>query len=302
MKFSSNDERRSKRAYRVTWIGFFGNILLAIFKILMGILSNSNALIADGIHSFSDLISDLAVLAGVKFADKPIDRTHNYGHGKFETLASVLIGVILFFVSVGILWTGVNEIYATIQGKVLRSPKWLALVAIVASLGSKEWLYQYTLRIGRKIQNQALIANAWHHRSDALSSAAVLIGVGGAVLLGDAWAILDPIAAILVSIFIMYVSLKTMIESTNEMLEAALSQEQQRAILNLAAEVPGVINPHNLKTRRIGKNVAIDMHIKVRPDLTIVEAHDIATNVENRLKSSFGNDVFISIHVEPFED
>jgi cation diffusion facilitator family transporter len=289
------------RATKVTWLGFFWNIALAVIKIVAGYLGKSQALIADGFHSFSDLIGDVAVLTGLKISRRPRDKTHNYGHGKFETLSALIISLLLIFVSIGILWAAVTNIFKAMHGAELHEPKWFSIIIILFAIGIKEWLFHYTNRVGKQENSQALIMNALHHRTDSLSSVAVLIGLSGAVILGGNWRILDPITALLVGILILFLSFKTVIRSTNEMMEAALSIERQQNILSIAAEVPGVINPHNLKTRRIGKDVAIDMHIKVTPSLSIVEAHDIATEVENRLKDYFEEDCFISIHVEPFE-
>ncbi|MEJ2053548.1 MAG: cation diffusion facilitator family transporter [Calditrichaceae bacterium] len=290
---------RLAKARRVTWIGLIWNVFLTILKFIIGIISRSNALIADAVHSLSDFASDISVLIGLKVASKPVDHDHNYGHGKFETLSAIIVGITLFAVGIGILWNSATIIYDYFHGKALTSPGASALIALVISILVKEGLYQYTAKSGKTLHSQVLIANAWHHRSDAFSSIAVLIGVSGAILLGDKWVILDPVAAGIVSLLILKVAGQTGYEAFNELMEVSLSRERQKEILDLVSQVPGVNIPHNLKTRQIGNTVAIDLHIKVDNDLSIVEAHDISTSVEDKLKESFGEDSFISIHVEP---
>ena len=290
---------RTNRAIRVTWTGLLWNIFLTLFKLFAGVIGKSNALIADAFHSLSDFITDIAIIIGLNLAKKPVDETHNYGHGKFETLSTIIISLSLFFVSIVIFGNGIIQISKAIQGQILHQPGWIAFIAASGSIIVKEILYQYTIRAGTKINSQALIANAWHHRSDALSSLAATFGIAGAILLGEQWRILDPIAAIVVSFFIFRVGVTTFSKSINELLESSLSEELKIKILNIVKTVPGANNPHNLKTRKIGNNIAVDMHIKVNPALSIVEAHDISTSVEKKLKESFGNDTFISIHIEP---
>jgi cation diffusion facilitator family transporter len=287
------------KARRVTWIGMIWNVLLTIIKFIVGFTAKSSALVADAVHSLSDFASDISVLIGLKIASKPVDQDHNYGHGKFETLAAIIVGVMLFAVGIGILWNSITIIYDHFNGEPLMRPGTIALYAIIASILVKEGLYQYTVKSGKSLRSQVLIANAWHHRSDAFSSIAVLIGVSGAILLGDRWVILDPISAALVSILILKVAAQTSYDSFNELMEVSLSKEHQKEILMLVADVPGVNIPHNLRTRKIGNTIAIDLHIKVDKNLSIIKAHDISTLVENKLKASFGEDSFISIHVEP---
>lgn len=298
MTQTENTERLIK-ARRVTWIGMIWNVFLTILKFAVGFIARSSALIADAVHSLSDFASDISVLIGLKVASKPVDQDHNYGHGKFETLAAIIVGVMLFIVGIGILWNSITIIYDHFNGEPLIRPGIIALYAIIISILVKEGLYQYTVKSGKSLSSQVLIANAWHHRSDALSSIAVLIGVSGAILLGDRWVILDPISAALVSILILKVAAQTSYDSFNELMEVSLSKEYQKEILKLVADVPGVNIPHNLRTRKIGNIIAIDMHIKVDKNLSIIKAHDISTLVEKKLKTSFGEDSFISIHVEP---
>jgi cation diffusion facilitator family transporter len=295
----TENKERLQKARRVTWIGMIWNVFLTILKFVVGFIARSSALIADAVHSLSDFASDISVLIGLKVASKPVDHDHNYGHGKFETLAAIIVGLMLFVVGIGILWDSITILYDYFNGEPLIRPGAIALYAIIASILVKEGLYQYTIKSGKSLHSQVLIANAWHHRSDALSSIAVLFGVSGAILLGDRWVILDPISAGLVSILILKVAAQASFDSFNELMEVSLGKERQKEIFALVAEVPGVSIPHNLRTRKIGNTVAIDMHIKVDKNLTIIKAHDIATLVENKLKEAFGADSFISIHVEP---
>ncbi|MBN2425619.1 MAG: cation transporter [Calditrichaceae bacterium] len=294
----SSDER-AKQAGRVTLIGLVWNVFLTAIKLWIGIWGNSTALMADAVHSLSDFATDIAVLAGLKIAQKPVDATHHYGHGKFETLSAIFISISLFTVGLGLLWTGCKTIYLILHGYTVSTPEIWTMVAAFISILVKEGLYNYTIKAGRKYESQALIANAWHHRSDALSSIGVFIGISGAIFLGKNWIVLDPIAAILVSFFILKASYSTARISLSELTEASLTQEVNQMILNTVKSVKGVFYPHNLKTRKIGNTIAIDLHIKVKPSLSIVEAHDIATETENKLKEIYGKQTFISIHVEP---
>ena len=292
-------QTREQRSTRITLLGLAVNILLVIFKLLSGAVGHSGAIIADAFHSLSDLSTDIAVLLGVRAAGRPVDKSHDYGHGKIETLVSAFVGLMLLVVGGGILVHGCVVISSAIQGGPLPRPGWIALVAAACSIAVKEWLYQETLRVGRAIRSPAVIANAWHHRSDALSSIGVFLGIGGAILLGEPWRILDPLAAIVVSFFLVKIAVVIIRDTLNELAEASLSDEIERQILSEVVTIAGVQNPHNLKTRRIGKDIAIDLHIKVNPDLKIIAAHDIATAVERQLKERFGPGTFVSVHIEP---
>ena len=293
-------EQRAKTARKVTWIGILWNVVLIAVKFAAGTIAHSSALIADAFHSVSDFGSDMAVLISVRLSNREADETHHYGHGKIETLASILITIFLFSVAVGIMINGVLKIIDFYQGKPLRQPGLVALLAALLSVVVKEGLYRYTHQKGKAIKSSALIANAWHHRSDALTSVAVSLGIAGAYFLGNHYLILDPIAAILVSLFILNYVRVSFKEGINELLEASLGQDVNEEILEISRQVAGVNIPHNLKTRRIGNIVAIDMHIKVKATLSIVEAHEIASRLEKKLKEAYGEESFISIHVEPY--
>lgn len=292
-------DSRVIQATRVTWIGLFTNIILTLLKLVAGILGRSGAMIADGIHSLSDFATDVVILMGFRIVNKPADKTHHYGHGKFETLIATFIGVILFLVGVKILWSGMSNVHRVFQGYTLIQPGWIALYAAIISVITKEWLYRYTVNIGNRINSQAIVANAWHHRSDVFSSVGTMLGIGGAIVLGEKWHILDPLAAAAVSFFIIKIGISISYGSINELLEASLSEEMEKKILQTIEVTTGVIDHHNMRTRRVGNSVAIDIHIKVEKSLNVVEAHDIATLVEQNLKNSLGKETFVSIHIEP---
>ncbi len=292
-------EKRQKQITKVTLVGSVVNLGLSVFKILAGVLGRSGAMIADGIHSFSDLASDIVVLIFVPIASKGKDDSHKYGHGKFETLATLLVSLILLVVAAQLIATSTKSIVAALSGELIAQPSWIAFAAAVVSIVSKEILYQYTALIGRKTESPACIANAWHHRTDALSSIGSLIGIGGAILLGEKWRILDPIAAVIIGIMILVVAVKMAKPTLEELMEKSLGEECEREITNLISGVQGVKDVHNLKTRRNGQSRIIDCHIRVERQITIVEAHDIASEVENVLKSRYGTHTQTNIHTEP---
>jgi cation diffusion facilitator family transporter len=290
---------RTQKALRITWIGIVGNTLLIIIKFAGGWIGKSSAVIADAVHSFADFATDVIVIIGLKLADKPADRTHRYGHGKFETLSSLTLGIILMATGIGICWAGVGKVVQFYHNQTISRPTWIAFLAACVSVLVKEWLYVITYRVGKQVNSQSLIANAVNHRSDALSSLGVMLGIAGAVFLGKSWTVLDPIAAVVVGIFIFKASLSIIKQSLDELLETSLGDRVEKDILFIAGQVPGVKNPHNLKTRKIGNNYVIDFHIDVDESLSVKDAHDITEKIEKRLKHEYGEDTFISIHVEP---
>ncbi len=293
--------KREKEIYRVTWIGSVVNFMLLLFKFVAGFVGHSSAMIADAVHSLSDFITDIIVIVFVRIAGKPQDETHDYGHGKYETLATAVIGVVLLFVGAGIFLNSVKEVVDVCRGKVLEAPSWLALVAAVVSIVSKEVLYQYTVIKGTKLNSKAVIANAWHHRSDAFSSIGTLIGIGGAMFLGIKWRVLDPIAAFVVSLFIVKVSVELIRPCIDELLEKSLPKEVEDRILAIIVSHQGVSSPHHLRTRRIGNNIAIEVHIRMDGAMSIKDAHDITKIIEKALKEEFGQNTHIGIHVEPWK-
>lgn len=294
-------DNRTSRASRITWIGLLVNIILTLFKFAAGILGRSAAMIADGFHSFSDFATDIVVLLGFRIVEKPVDKTHDYGHGKAETLASVVIGIALFIVGFIILWEGVCCIFRVYQGQLIPEPGWIAFYAGILSMVIKEMLYRYTVKVGKTINSQAVIANAWHHRSDVFSSVGTVSGIGGAIALGERWHILDPVAAVMVSFFIMKTAVNISLVGLHELMEKSLSDETENKILDIIRVIPGAERPHNLKTRMIGNYIAVDVHVRVDKNMNVAEAHDISVNVENKIKKSFGDNSIISVHIEPLK-
>ena len=296
------ENTRYSQAIYVTKVAMASNVLLTGFKFFAGIVGNSSAMIADAAHSMSDFMTDIAVIAGLKVAKKPRDSTHNYGHGKIETLSAAFIGIVLVAVAFGIFWGGLQKVIAFYQGEVLPAPSGIALAAAVLSIVIKEWLYRYTIIYARKLKSDALIANAWHHRSDAFSSVGTMVGIGGAILLGGKWVVLDPIAAVILSFFIFKVAFEISYKNLNELLEASLDSATYRSIEEILMSTEGVLGFHELKTRKIGNAMAADVHIEVDRELNIVDAHEISTQVEDRLKEVCGKNGHFSIHVEPCSD
>lgn len=289
-----------KVARHVTWVGFWINAALGVLKILAGILGRSSAMIADGIHSFSDFVSDIIVIIFIGISRRKADATYQYGHGKYETFATMLLALILGLVGVLFMTDSAAKIYDALRGTPLPRPTWLALAMAVVSIVSKEWLYHYTRRAGERIRSAVVVANAWHHRSDALSSLATLAGIAGAMFLGAHWRILDPVAAMIVSVLIIMVSVQIGKPAVRELLEASLPPDTVRGMYAIIGTTPGVEAFHRFASRKNGATMIIDFHIKVNPDISVDHAHAIATAVEHRLKQSFGEEMLINIHVEPY--
>lgn len=296
---NKEDTAREKGICRVTVVGSIVNFLLLLFKFFAGIAGHSAAMLADAVHSLSDFVTDIIVIVFVRISAKPQDEGHDYGHGKYETLATALIGLFLLFVGVGIMWNGATSIYHFMQGGTLQQPGMLALVAALVSIAFKEVLYQYTVFKGRKLNSQAVIANAWHHRSDALSSIGTALGIGGAILLGSQWRVLDPAAAVIVSFFIMRVAVKLLIPCVEELLEKSLPAAVEKEILETILSVPGISSPHHLRTRRIGSYCAVEVHVRMDGNISLEEAHSKATAAEMKLKELLGKGTLVNIHVEP---
>lgn len=290
---------RQKETYRVTIAGSIINILLLAFKFAAGILGHSAAMIADAIHSLTDFVTDAIVLVFVRLGSKPTDRDHDYGHGKYETLASAIIGVSLLVVGMMICYSGVTKTYHAMCGEPLQQPGFIALAAAVASVVLKEWAYRFTVRVGRRCHSEAVVANAWHHRSDALSSVGTTVGIGGAIILGDKWAVLDPLTAIVVSFFIMKAAWSVLSKAVGELTDGSLPKETEDEIEKIVSEDKDISVVHNLCTRRIGNRIAIEMHVRMPGETSLYVAHHHATEIEKRLKQRFGADAHISIHLEP---
>ena len=290
---------REKEIYRVTLVGSAANAALLTVKFIAGVLGHSSAMIADAVHSLSDFITDLVVLVFVKISAKPQDVNHDYGHGKFETIASAIIGLALMAAATGIIVAGGAKLVDWFGGKSLAAPGKLALWAALFSLLVKEILYQYTARRGRALDSQAVVANAWHHRSDALSSIGTTIGIAGAIFLGDRWTVLDPLASVVVGFVLVKVSVTLLKASIAELTDSSLPEETEQEIESIICATPGVTEPHNLRTRRIGNRMAIEAHIRMDGDITLTEAHDRVSQIEQNLRHRFGDTTHITIHMEP---
>lgn len=282
----------------VTWVGFWANILLSILKVLAGIFGRSSAMIADGVHSASDLLTDVAVLIVIGASRKKADKSHAYGHGKIETFVTFLIALLLACVGAGIFIDGFKRAIECFRGVVLPQPGWIALGMAILSILAKEWLFRYTRSAARKIHSTAMEANAWHHRSDAFSSMATLVGITGAMFFGERWRVLDPLAAVFVSVLIFIMAYKMARQATSELLEATLPKEITSEMVKIIETTPGVKAFHHFRTRQNGNTKIIDLHIKLDPEISLVKAHDIATDVERRLKERF-DPVVVNIHMEP---
>ena len=290
---------REKEIYKVTLVGSAGNVALLAFKFVAGVLGHSSAMIADAVHSLSDFITDLIVLAFVHVSAKPQDQDHDYGHGKYETFATFIIGLALMAAATGIIVSGAAKLIDWAGGKQLAAPGWLALAAAIISIIVKEVLYRYTAHCGKRLDSQALVANAWHHRSDAFSSIGAAVGIGGAILLGNRWTVLDPLASVFVGILLIKVSFDLLRGSVNELTESSLSPDIEKEIEEIIASFPDVCEPHNLRTRRIGNRFAIEAHVRMDGNLSLTAAHDRATAIEQRIRERFGKQTHVTIHMEP---
>jgi len=293
---------RTKDIYLVTLVGSVINVVLLLFKFVAGIIGHSAAMLADAVHSLSDFVTDVIVLVFIRISGKPQDKSHDYGHGKYETLAMTLIGVALLLVALGILNSGAMKIKLWLDGEQLEAPGTIALWAALLSVVLKEGIYRYSMIKARQLNSPAVEANAWHHRSDALSSIGTAVGIGGAIFLGQRWTVLDPIASVVVGIFIVKVSVSLLRRGIGDLLEQSLPDAVEEEILQLVAALPGLSKPHELRTRRIGNHYAIELHILMDGNITLREAHDKASEVEETLKSHYGQETHVAVHVEPKGD
>lgn len=290
---------RERDIYKVTMVGSAGNVALLTFKFAAGVLGHSSAMIADAIHSLSDFITDVVLLAFVHMSAKPQDEDHDYGHGKYETFATLIIGLAIMAAATGIIISGVDKLVDWVGGRQLAAPGWLALAAALLSIVVKEVMYRYTVRRGKALDSPALVANAWHHRSDALSSIGAAVGIGGAILLGNRWTVLDPLASVVVGLMLLKVAIGLLRSSVGELTEHSLSSEVEKEIEDIICSYPDVSDPHNLRTRRIGNRFAIEVHVRMDGNTTLTAAHNRATAIEQRIRQRFGKQTHISIHMEP---
>ena len=293
---------RTNKITFVTLVGSVVNAALTAFKIVAGIIGHSAAMVADGVHSLSDLLSDVVVLVFVRISGKGRDKNHDYGHGKFETFATLIISLMLLVVGANLMSSGIASIKKILGGESVEAPGMIALWAALLSIVSKEILYRYTAMQGRKLDSPMMVANAWHHRSDALSSVGSLLGIGGAILLGDKFVILDPLAGCVISIFIIVMAVRMSIPAIKELLDVSLPDEMEDEIERTAKGVPGVVDLHELKTRREGPGIVLEGHLVLHSDISLEQAHSISKQVERALCDRFGDSTQISLHLEPEND
>lgn len=293
---------RTNKITFVTLVGSVVNALLTAFKIIAGVIGHSAAMVADGVHSLSDLLSDVVVLVFVRISGKGRDKNHDYGHGKFETFATLIISLMLLVVGANLMSSGIASIKKILGGESVEAPGMIALWAALLSIVSKEILYRYTAVQGRKLDSPMMVANAWHHRSDALSSVGSLLGIGGAILLGDKFVILDPLAGCVISIFIIVMAVRMSIPAIKELLDVSLPDEMEDEIERTAKGVPGVVDLHELKTRREGPGIVLEGHLVLHSDISLEQAHSISKQVELALRDRFGDSTQISLHLEPEND
>ncbi|MEE9310509.1 MAG: cation diffusion facilitator family transporter [Cocleimonas sp.] len=292
-----DSEARYQATRNVTLVGLVVNVFLSLAQLIGGFFTHSQALIADGIHTLSDLASDVVVLVAAKMASKDADDDHPYGHGRFETVATVILGLALAGVAVGI---GMSAIGRLINPERLTQPEPLALLFAALAIVSKEGLYHYTMRVANRIDSKMLKANAWHHRSDAISSILVALGVAGSIFLKIPW--LDSAAAVLVAGMIFYMGARLILDSTMELVDTALDPEKTTAIKEFISAIEGVEHMHQLRTRKMGNTVLADVHLQVNSYLSVSEGHYIAENVIQKLRKQFPEMHDITVHIDPEDD
>jgi len=279
---------------RVTWVGLIVNVMLVALKLWGGVVGRSQALVADAIHSLSDLFSDFVVVIGIRWGRMEADENHPYGHGRIETIASVFVGVTLLAASIGIAYGAIESIYAHRASQ----PTTIALVMAAVSIGSKEWMYGYTLKVGRRIHSSALIGNAWHHRSDALSSVAVFLGLL-AVQINPAWRVADAVAALVVSAMILHVGAKLVWSAFRELADTAPAEEILTELRNRAEAVDGVLQVHDLRARHSGPQLLVEMHVVVARAMTVFDGHEIAREVRLRIIEEVEIVGEVLVHLDP---
>jgi cation diffusion facilitator family transporter len=285
---------REKEVRRVTWIGLLTNFGLCGLKFSAGYFGRSQALIADAIHSLTDTTTDIAVIAGSHYWSRPPDESHPYGHRRLETLVTAFIGIMLAAAGIGIGW----EAISTLHKKQAAPPGWFAFYAAMASIVIKETLYRWTAAAGKKIKSSALVANAWHHRTDAISSLPVLIAVGGALMF-PSWSFLDRVGAAIVSIFILHAAMKIVWPAISELVDAGAPEEIQKKIARITLNTRGVKAVHAIRSRYISSSIQIDMHIVVDGAISVLEGHTIADSVENNIIDGIPEVLDVVVHVDP---
>ena len=294
---SISDAGSKERIVRkVTWVGLWVNLFLAAIKFIAGIYGRSQALVADAIHSLTDLTTDIAVIAGSHYWSRPPDENHPYGHRRLETLVAVFIGIVLIVAGIGIGWKAIS----TLQERQVAAPGWIAVFAALVSIVCKESIYRWTAIMGRRVKSPALAANAWHHRTDALSSFPVLIAVAGARVF-PSWSFLDRVGAVIVSIFILHASIKIIWPGISELIDVGAPTETRKKIRDIALKNDGVLQVHDIRTRYISTSIQVDLHIVVEGLITVREGHDIADDVKARIIDAIPEVLDVIVHVDPPE-
>jgi cation diffusion facilitator family transporter len=293
---STHDASREKIVRKVTWVGLFVNLFLAGFKFIAGIFGRSQALVADAIHSLTDLTTDIAVIAGSHYWSLPPDDDHPYGHKRLETLVTVFIGIVLAAAGIGIGWKAIS----TLQQKDAAPPGWIAVLAALTSIICKEAIYRWTAATGKRVKSPALAANAWHHRTDAISSVPVLIAVGGAKAF-PSWSFLDHLGAAVVSVFILHASIKIIWPAVSELIDAGAPSETRKKIRAMALKNEGVLQVHDIRTRYISSSIQVDLHIVVAGSITVRAGHVIADDVRNHIIAEMPEVLDVIVHVDPPE-
>ena len=286
-----------KDGIKVSIVTIIGNIFLSIFKLAAGWFGKSNAMISDSIHSLSDVLSTIIVLIGLKISSKDSDESHPYGHERIECIAAFILAIILFITGLSIGWMGIKTIFYTSYSKI-EVPTTIALIAAIISIITKEAMYWYTRNIAKKIKSNALMADAWHHRSDALSSIGSLIGIGGAML---GFKLLDPIASIIICLCIIKVAFDIFMDSVNKMIDRSCSDSFIKQIKNLILSIDGVIEIDSIKTRLFGNKIYIDIEVSANENLSLKEAHQIAQNIHDEVESNFEEVKHCMVHMNPKE-
>ena len=294
---AENEQDQVRQARRVTWAGLVINLLLAAFKFVCGLMGASQALIADSVHSLSDCSTDLAILIGVRYWCAPADADHPHGHRRIETVITVVIALILAAVAAAIAYKSLG----TIKDRHATVPGWTALAAAVVSIAVKEGVYRRTMAVGRRIRSSAMIANAWHHRSDALSSVPVALAVIGARI-NPAWGFLDHVGAVVVSVFILGAAWRIGSPALKQLVDAGAPAKDLDQIIGIALSVEPVCHVHAVRTRYVGSRLAVDLHVKVDGNLTVREGHDISETVTQKLLAEGPDLVDVVVHLEPCDE
>lgn len=287
-----DQEERFQKGEKTCWVSIWVNLALTIFKALAGILGRSQAMTADAAHSFSDICSDVVALVSLKIAKKPVDERHPYGHGKIEAIAAAAVGGMVALVGVTILWMAVQ----TIPGRVIRIPGAIALVAAFISILVKEALFQYTVRVGKRLGSPVVVANAWHHRSDAFSSVVALVGITGARM---GYPILDPLTGVAVSLFVVKVAYNIVLGAFHQLMDTSPGVEVLARITQIAEEVPGVEHVHEIKARRTGQYLLVDLKLEVDPGTSVAMGHTIAGEVKHKIAKNMGDVADVMVHINP---